>query len=78
MRRLGYDKMIVDPAVKVGYEYEVALALDKGKWQTFVPWSEAKRHKIDWKSVPSKPDLMCCPEPRLETCYRRSIYGNHS
>ncbi len=74
LRRLGYDKMVVDPAVRVGYEYEVALVLDKGKWQTFVPWSEAKRRPPDWDSVPKQPNMMRCPAPRIESCYRRSIY----
>ncbi len=73
-RRLGYDKMVVDPAVRLGYAYEAAAALSKGKWQTFLPWSQAQHKKIDWQSVPKEPDMMCCPAPRIESCYRRSIY----
>ncbi|KAL0019036.1 hypothetical protein WJX77_006792 [Trebouxia sp. C0004] len=73
-RRLGHDKMVVDPAVRLGYDYETATALSKGKWQTFMPWSEAQHKNLDWRSVPKKPDMMCCPAPRIEACYRRSIY----
>ena len=57
-----------------GIDYEAATALSKGKWQTFVPWSEAQQDRIDWQSVPKEPDMMCCPAPRIESCYRRSIY----
>jgi len=67
--------MVVDPAVRLGYEYETATALSKGKWQTFLPWSEAQHERIDWQAVPKKPDMMCCPAPSIESCYRRSIYA---
>lgn len=77
LRRIGYDRMVVDPAVRVGYDYDVATALDKGKWQTFVPWAEAKQHKIDWGAVPHRPDMMCCPAPHIDSCYKRSIYGSN-
>lgn len=73
-RRLGYDKMIVDPAVRLGYDYSVAMALDQGKWQTFAPWSDAQRQSVDWQSVPKNPEMMCCPAPRIDACHIRSIY----
>ncbi|DBA84575.1 TPA: hypothetical protein ACH3X2_006155 [Trebouxia sp. C0005] len=73
-RRLGYDKMVVDPAVRLGYDYKAAVALSKAKRQTSSLWSEAQHKKVDWRSVPEKPDMMCCPAPKIESCYRRSIY----
>ena len=74
LRRMGLDKMIVDPAVRLGYTPEVAAALDQGKWQTFVPWALAKQNPADWSQVPQKPEMMCCPAPEIQACYRRSIY----
>ena len=75
MRRMGYSKMVVDPAVRLGYTHEVASALDKGKWQTFVPWSIAHGSPPDWRQVPDRPEMMCCPEPKIQACYKRSIHG---
>lgn len=74
LRRMGFDKMIVDPAVRSGYTLDVAAALDKGKWQTFTPWSEAQHSPPDWSQVVHKPDMMCCPEPAIQACYSRDIY----
>lgn len=71
---MGLDRMIVDPAVRLGYTPEVAAALDLGKWQTFVPWALAKQSPPDWSQVPQKPDMMCCPAPEIQACYKRSIY----
>ena len=79
LRRLGYDKMVVDPAVRLGYNPEVAAALDQAKQQIFVPWSEAKQRSLNWSVVPQEPEMMCCPAPRIEACFRRNIYSpNHT
>ena len=65
--------MIVDPAVRLGYNKEAATALDQEKQQTFVPWSEARQHSLDWADVPQDPSVMCCPRPAIEACIRRGI-----
>lgn len=79
LRHMGFDKMMVDPAVRLGYTFDVAAALDKGKWQTFTPWSAAQHNPPDWTQVVHKPDMMCCPEPAIQACYRRNIYErNHT
>ena len=75
--QLGHKKMIVDPAVRLGYNKEAATALDQGKQQTFVPWSEARQQSLDWAAVPQGPSIMCCPQPTIEACIRQSNYSSN-
>ncbi|KAK9806939.1 hypothetical protein WJX72_008114 [[Myrmecia] bisecta] len=66
--RLGYDKMITDPAVRQVYRAHLTDSVYGEQLTAFIPylrWENLTHAKpIRWRQLPAKPPIVCCDKKR--------------
>lgn len=83
LHRLGYHDVVVDPGVRVSYDYLLASDLLGGlvRQSQLLSWRDVTT-ALDWRSVPSPPvrKFECCPKADhsavdWDGCHMRDLYA---
>ena len=80
--RLGYDSMLLDPAVRISYSpsaFSHELFGIKVDSIPYVPWGAHALEPLDMDFIAPRTFMMCCPATDYGRCHSREIFGvNHT